>query len=87
MRTRPLRITVSPVRFEEEDLRDFAQHLTYREHGAPRQLRIYDFPVDQQGADAPMHLQIVLHSDNTLETIRAQRLSPFLKSPMNRLSC
>ncbi|KAH7723028.1 hypothetical protein AAVH_09501 [Aphelenchoides avenae] len=72
-RTLPLRITVSPARFEDEDLRDFAEHLSYRQRGTPRQARIYDFPGEQQGADAAMHLQIVLSQGNRLELFRARR--------------
>ncbi|KAH7723029.1 hypothetical protein AAVH_09502 [Aphelenchoides avenae] len=70
-RTLPLRITVSPARFEEEDLRDFAQHLSYRRRGTPHEERIYDFPVEHQGADAAMRLQIVLSKGNRLELFRA----------------
>ncbi|KAH7720487.1 hypothetical protein AAVH_12020 [Aphelenchoides avenae] len=73
MRALPLRIIVSPVRVEDDDLRDFAQLVSYRYRGTPVQKRIYDFPGEQHGAVAAMHLQIVLHADNKLELIRAQR--------------
>ncbi|KAH7710830.1 hypothetical protein AAVH_21884 [Aphelenchoides avenae] len=33
MRTRPLRITVSALRFEDKDLRDYAQNLSYSDRG------------------------------------------------------
>lgn len=69
MRTRPLQITVSPVRFEEEGLRDYAQHLTYRRRGQLWQQRIYDFPCEQHGAATGMRLQIVLERE-TLILIR-----------------
>lgn len=77
LRSEPLRIIVSPARFEEEDLRDFAQHLSHAGRGRPGQLRIYDFPGEQHGAIAAVHLQIVLERDNRLEMIRAQRPNPF----------
>ncbi|KAH7710428.1 CBN-AGL-1 protein [Aphelenchoides avenae] len=71
MRTSPLRIAVSPLRLEDEDLRDFAERLSYRHRGQPPQLRIYDFPAEQQGAFAAMRLQIALHPGNRLELNRA----------------
>ncbi|KAH7695599.1 hypothetical protein AAVH_37338, partial [Aphelenchoides avenae] len=76
MSTQPLIIVASPVPVEEEDLRDFVQHLSYRYRGQPEQLRIYDFPSEQHGPAAAMHLQIVLHPNNRLELIRAQRPDP-----------
>ncbi|KAH7710431.1 hypothetical protein AAVH_22281 [Aphelenchoides avenae] len=42
------------------------------------ELRIYDFPGEQRGTDATMHLQIVLYQDDRFELIRARRPSPFL---------
>ncbi|KAH7693420.1 hypothetical protein AAVH_39544 [Aphelenchoides avenae] len=74
-RTQPLRIFVSPVRIEDEDLHDFAQHLVYRRNaGTVYELRIYDFyeyDDDEQGVG--MHVQIVLHSENDgLELILAR---------------
>lgn len=80
MRTRPLRITVSPVRFEEEDLRDNAQHLTYRRRGKHR---IYDLPCEQHGTVIAMRLQIVLE-ENELNLIRARyvRLRFYEQTPM-----
>ncbi|KAH7698818.1 hypothetical protein AAVH_34084 [Aphelenchoides avenae] len=71
MRTKPLRISVSPVRLEEEDIRDFEERLSYRHRGRPEQLRIYDFPAEQLEGIAAMHLQIALHPGNRLELIRA----------------
>ncbi|KAH7723015.1 hypothetical protein AAVH_09487 [Aphelenchoides avenae] len=77
LRTQSLRIAVFPLRFvEEENLRDFAQHLSYRHRGMPHEVRIYDFPGEQHGAVAAVHTQIVLHSDNILEMIRARRPNP-----------
>ncbi|KAH7698862.1 hypothetical protein AAVH_34039, partial [Aphelenchoides avenae] len=77
-RTQPLQITVSPFPFEEEDLRDFSQYLS-RQRGEPYPFRVYDFPVEQQGADAAIHLQIVLHPGNTLTMLRAQRPNSYFK--------
>lgn len=76
-RTQSLRIIVSPVRFEEEDLRDFSRHLSYRNRGKPYQMRIYDFP---GGANSAMDLQIVLREDNSLELVRARRPHIFFHS-------
>ncbi|KAH7714720.1 hypothetical protein AAVH_17919 [Aphelenchoides avenae] len=72
-RTQPLRIFVSPVRIEDGDLRDFADHLWHsRHHGTVYHLRVYDFLGEPQGADAAVCLQIALHSENDgLEVIRA----------------
>ncbi|KAH7708165.1 hypothetical protein AAVH_24593 [Aphelenchoides avenae] len=72
-RTKPLRIVVGPPRFEEEDLRDFAQQLSYSFRGKPYQQRIYNFPGERHGPVAAIDLQIVLHNDHTLELIRARR--------------
>ncbi|KAH7722962.1 hypothetical protein AAVH_09432 [Aphelenchoides avenae] len=74
--TQPLRIFVSPVPTQDEDLRDFAEYLWYRRHsGTVYQLRIYNFG---DPSDAPVDLQIVLHSENDgLELIRAPRSSRF----------
>ncbi|KAH7722963.1 hypothetical protein AAVH_09433 [Aphelenchoides avenae] len=74
-RTQPLRIFVSPVRIEEEDLHDFAQHLVSRRNaGTVYQLRIYDFyEHDDDEQDVGMHVQIALHSENDgLELILAR---------------
>ncbi|KAH7723001.1 hypothetical protein AAVH_09473 [Aphelenchoides avenae] len=76
---RTLRIVVSPVRFEEEDLRDFAQHLSYRQRGWPGQERIYDFPGEQHDADAAMDLQIALFPGDRLEVVRARRPNPLFR--------
>ncbi|KAH7701558.1 hypothetical protein AAVH_31307 [Aphelenchoides avenae] len=73
--TQPLHITVSPVPFQDEDLRDFAQHLS--DHYRDPLLRVYDFPDEQRGVDDPMHLQIVLRPNNRLDLIRAQRPNRF----------
>ncbi|KAH7696287.1 hypothetical protein AAVH_36644, partial [Aphelenchoides avenae] len=72
VRTRPLRITVSPVCFEEEDLRDYAQYLTYRDRGRPWQQRIYSFPCTQRGAVTSTRLQLVLERE-TLILSRARQ--------------
>lgn len=72
-RTQPLRIAVSRSHVEEEDLRDFAQYLSYGNDLVYGRLRIYDFPDKQRGTVAPMHLQIVLSRGGRLELIRAQR--------------
>lgn len=78
-RTHPLRVIVSPVPVEDEDLRDFAQHVSYRQRGTPEQLRIYDFPGEQHGAINAMHLRIVLHPNNKLVMLRAQRHHEFFQ--------
>ncbi|KAH7700286.1 hypothetical protein AAVH_32595 [Aphelenchoides avenae] len=72
-RTQSLKIVVSPSPVEDEDLRDFSQHLSYCYRGKWNQLRIYDFPGEQHGAAAAIHLQIVLHPDKRLEIFRALR--------------
>lgn len=64
---------MSPVRLEDEDLQDFAQHLSYRQRGQRGQVRIYDFPGEQHGAVAGMRLQIALSGVSRLEVIRAPR--------------
>ncbi|KAH7714137.1 hypothetical protein AAVH_18532 [Aphelenchoides avenae] len=75
MRTRPLRISVSPLPIKEEDLRAFAQHLSYRE--SPRRpLRIYEFPAKQHEEDAAMNMQIVLRPGIELEMNRARAQTP-----------
>lgn len=79
MRTQPLRIFVSAVPVEDEDLRDFALHLSYRDRGTPEELRIYDFPGAQQGTIAAIHLQIALYWGNSLELIRARRPHVYFK--------
>ncbi|KAH7720482.1 hypothetical protein AAVH_12015 [Aphelenchoides avenae] len=61
-RAHPLRIAVSPVRVEDDDLRDFEHRLSHPNGGTQR---VYDFPGEQHGAVAAMHLQIVLHADNS----------------------
>lgn len=48
MRTRPLRITVYPSRFEDVNLPDYVQHLSYRGNLWP--VRVYDFPSKQHGS-------------------------------------
>lgn len=68
-RTQTLHIVVSSLRFEDEDLHDFEQHLMYR-HG---DTRAYGFPGEQRGPVAAMDLQIRLHPDDTFEVIRAAR--------------
>lgn len=75
MRTRSLRIEVSPVSIEDEYLRDFEQHLSYSGVGswAPKR-RLYEFPCEKHGAVSAMRLQIVLEG-KTLTLIRAQRAS------------
>ncbi|KAH7714708.1 hypothetical protein AAVH_17907 [Aphelenchoides avenae] len=70
MRRKPIRIRVSPVPFEEEDLRDYAQYLTAGSSEQPRQWRAYDFPREQCGASTAMDLQIMLHAEHGLEMIR-----------------
>ncbi|KAH7714711.1 hypothetical protein AAVH_17910 [Aphelenchoides avenae] len=80
--TQRLQICVSPIRFKDEDLRDFAQHLSYRNRGETFQQRIYDFPGELHGADDAMHLQIVLSQENDgLEIIRARRPDPLFCEP------
>lgn len=77
-RTQPLHITLSPSPVEVEDLRDYAQYLSYRNLGQRHQTRIYDFPDEQHAADASMHLQIVFRwEEGILVITRAQRPSPF----------
>lgn len=73
MHAREVRIVVSPLRFEPEDLRDFAQQLLYRSRRGPDQSRVYDFPAGEHGAHVAMHLQVVLYPDNSLEMLRARR--------------
>ncbi|KAH7695654.1 hypothetical protein AAVH_14524 [Aphelenchoides avenae] len=61
IRTRPLQITLSPSCVEDEELRDYAQYLTYRT--AQWQRRIYNFPCNRHGAVTAMRLQIVLEDE------------------------
>jgi hypothetical protein len=80
MRMQTLRIEVGlyPRRIEDEDLREFAQHVSYRDRDTQSEKRIYYFPGEQRGEDAAMDLQIVLEPRyNTLRMIRARRLSRF----------
>lgn len=78
MRSRPVRILMSPSSVEDEDLRGYAQNLSYRGRGQPTQCRIYDFSTEQHGAPLEMRLQIVLSSAcGTLKVIRARRQYPF----------
>ncbi|KAH7708156.1 hypothetical protein AAVH_24584 [Aphelenchoides avenae] len=80
--TQRLQICVSPIRFKDEDLRDFAQHLSYRNRGETFQQRIYDFPGELHGAAGAMHLQIVLSQENDgLEMIRALRPDTLFYEP------
>ncbi|KAH7723030.1 hypothetical protein AAVH_09503 [Aphelenchoides avenae] len=72
MRTRWMRIVVCPSPVGDEDLRDFAQHLSYRNRVKPWQYRIYNFPSEHHGSDAAMHTQIVLHPYNSLQLTHAQ---------------
>ncbi|KAH7694326.1 hypothetical protein AAVH_38631, partial [Aphelenchoides avenae] len=78
-RTQPLRIVVFSPSVDDDNLRDFEHRLSYRDRGQPRQVRIYDFLGEQHGAVAAVDLQIVLHSDNTLEIIRARRPDCFFR--------
>lgn len=80
MRTESLRIVVSPSRVAHGELRDFAQHLSRRlqpyyswsvYNFTDEQLR--NFTDDQRGAVHGMHLQMVLHQNQSLEMIRARR--------------
>lgn len=74
MRTQPLRIVARPSLVEEEDLRDYAQQLSYcRGRGMPWQEHIYDFACEEHGPAGAMRLQIVLNSIVGLQMIRARR--------------
>lgn len=79
MRTQSLRVFLRPVHFENEDLRDFAQRLSYRYRGTEIETRIYDFPGKQHGKVAAMDLQIALQCD-TLTMIRARRPNAYFQS-------
>lgn len=57
-----------PVRFDDEDLREYAQHLTYHDRGSWWRKRIYDFPCEQRGAATAMRLQIVLQYETLILT-------------------
>lgn len=59
MRTLPHRIEVSPLRFEDEDLRDFAHHLSSK-HGRDVEWSTYEFPGEQRGDGAAMDMEITL---------------------------
>ncbi|KAH7723017.1 hypothetical protein AAVH_09489 [Aphelenchoides avenae] len=74
VRTQPIRIDVSPLRFGWKDLPEFEQYLSDRDRRHSWQLRIYNFPGEKHGAVAAMHTQIVLHPDR-LQMIRARRPS------------
>ncbi|KAH7708157.1 hypothetical protein AAVH_24585 [Aphelenchoides avenae] len=78
-RTQPLRIVVSSTSFDDDDFRQFAHCLSYRDRGQPRQVRIYDFLGEQHGAITAVDLQIVLHSDSTIEIIRTRRPDCFFR--------
>ncbi|KAH7725618.1 hypothetical protein AAVH_06798 [Aphelenchoides avenae] len=91
MRTQTLRITVGPLPpIEDVDLRDFAQHLSYRRRDGWDDLRVYDFPDQQNG----MHLQIKMNWNqecieefslptpgDTLVMVRARRPNRFFYKP------
>ncbi|KAH7719611.1 hypothetical protein AAVH_12966 [Aphelenchoides avenae] len=63
-----------PWRVENEDIRDFAAHLSYvRDRGTSGEMRVYDFPGEQREAVAAVHLQMVLYPHNMLKVIRARR--------------
>lgn len=69
--TRSLRIYVSPLRFEDEDLRGYARYLSFRNRDGLSQLRIYNFPCDEHGVVTGVRLQIVLEGE-TLTLTRAR---------------
>lgn len=88
MRTRPLRIVVGPLLFDDDDLQGFGQHRSYDDgHGQSLLFyryrgkeRVFDFPGVQHGADAAMHLQIALNwENNMLELVRARRPNMFFR--------
>lgn len=69
---------MSPLRIEDDDLRDFVQHLSYRHRGEPNEMRLYDFPGEPHQAAPAIHLQIALRwAQNRLELFRAQRPNLF----------
>ena len=60
-RTRRFRVRLEPVRFEGEDLRDYAHHLSHHlGRGQPWEHRIYDFFGEQRGEVDAVDLQISL---------------------------
>lgn len=82
-RERPFRVRVSPVRFDDGDLRDFEQHLSYRNRGEDDEERIYDFPGEipwepeepDEEESTEMHLQIVLNPNKGTLSLRRARLT------------
>ncbi|KAH7715349.1 hypothetical protein AAVH_17282 [Aphelenchoides avenae] len=81
-RTQPLRIVVSPVHLEDEDLRGFEEHLSYRDTAFVRYVfqpvAVYEF--EQHGAATAMHLKIELCGDK-LTLIRARPDSCLFEEP------
>lgn len=75
---------MSLLRFEDEDLRDYAQHVSYDRWPT----RIYNFPCEQHGAVAAMRLQIMLHYNELILT-RARHDSGlfFYTGDTNRCQC
>ena len=71
-RTESLRIVVCPSRVGNEELRDFAQHLSHR-HQPHLAVSVYNFTDVQRGAADGMHVQMALHRNDALEMIRARR--------------
>lgn len=76
---------MEPVRFEEEDLRDFMQHLSYRNRRTRWEVRVYDFRGEPRGEGAAMDLQITLErsprwTGDRLQMIRARRPNPYFES-------
>lgn len=68
------------VRFEDGDLSDFEQHLSYRDRGRWSEARIYDFPGELPAPNEPseevpheMHLQIVLNPHKGIFTLQRAR--------------
>ncbi|KAH7713279.1 hypothetical protein AAVH_19393, partial [Aphelenchoides avenae] len=79
MRTQPLRITGGLERVEEEDLRDFAPYVFYRQRD---DLLSYDFPDEQNGDSATMHLRIAFRpSASYLQIVRARRPNRLFYEP------
>lgn len=77
MRTQSLKISVNLARVDEEDLRDFAQHLSNRDREARWYLLIYDFPGKARGEAAAFDFQIAFRpSASWLQIVRAPRPSP-----------
>ncbi|KAH7725616.1 hypothetical protein AAVH_06796 [Aphelenchoides avenae] len=91
MRSQTLRIVVCPIpRIRDDDLQRFGEHVSYRKHNEWEDLRVYDFPDEQNG----MHLQIKLkfepanskwkpgnYAGNSLVMVRAQRPNCFFYEP------